>query len=104
MPRRTPIRSELLNLIDERSAFEVEKVDRYCNLLEDIKKLDEEIFENGRVITITNGNQKFKKENPAMSAKLKALAQLRPLDEWFNEKRAEKGSKRENKDWSKFTK
>lgn len=104
MPKRTPIRSELIKLINERSPFEVEKVDRYCNLLNDIENLDKEINESGRVITTINGSQEFKKENPALSAKLKALAQIRPLDDWFENKRAEKGTKKEEKDWSKFTK
>jgi len=43
------------------------------------------------MIKVVNGNQEFLKPNPAISEKVKINTALIKLDEFFEEKRAEKG-------------
>lgn len=95
---------ELLSLIDEGMASELEKVQRYCGLAATFEKLGEDIIEEGAVIYIPSGDYMVKKTNPAIAEQVRVNAALIKLDEFFEEKRASKPKNGGGKDWSKFTK
>ncbi len=88
---KSKLEIELLGLINEKSASEIEKVERYCSLVRISRNLDKSISKDGTMIKVVNGNQEFLKPNPAISEKVKINTALIKLDEFFEEKRAEKG-------------
>lgn len=73
---KAKVKRELLNRIDEENSIQVEKVERYLNLLELYYQLDEAIEEFGTMITTINGSQKFTKPNPAIAEKNKINSSL----------------------------
>lgn len=70
------IRNELLKRIDRKSKVQVEKVERYVNLVGIYYMLDNAIEEYGVMITTENGSQKFTKPNPAIAEKNKVNSSL----------------------------
>lgn len=70
------LKSELLKQIDKKSKIQLEKVERYLNLVGIYYKLDESIEEHGVTITIINGSQQFTKPNPAIAEKNKVNSSL----------------------------
>jgi len=88
---KSKLEIELLGLINEKSASEIEKVERYCSLVRISRNLDKSISKDGTMIKVVNGNQEFLKPNPAISEKVKINTALIKLDEFFEEKRSEKG-------------
>ncbi len=73
---KAKVKNELLNRINKDDSIQVEKVERYLNLLELYYKLDEAIEEFGTMITTVNGSQKFTKPNPAIAEKNKINSSL----------------------------
>lgn len=70
------IKSELLKRIDRKSKVQVEKVERYVNLVDIYYMLDKSIEEQGVMITVENGSQKYTKPNPAIAEKNKVNSSL----------------------------
>lgn len=70
------IRNELLKRIDKKSKVQIEKIDRYVNLVGIYYMLDKAIEEHGVMITTENGSQKFTKPNPAIAEKNKVNSSL----------------------------
>lgn len=73
---KSKIKNELLKKIDENDAVQIEKVERYLNLLSLYYQLDESIKTLGTMITTINGSQKFTKPNPAIAEKNKINSSL----------------------------
>lgn len=89
-------RNWLLQQIDLTNDLEIEKVNRYCNLLNIFYYLDNEIYVRGAVIEVGNGNQTFVKPNPCLAEKNKVNGSLLAIEKSFNlEKRAEEKRKNE---------
>ncbi|MDG6143668.1 helix-turn-helix domain-containing protein [Lactococcus formosensis] len=101
--RNTSLFHELITLIDETKASELEKVQRYCSLAATFEKLGADILEEGAVIYVPSGDYMVKKTNPAIVEQVRVNAALIKLDEFFEEKRATKPKNNTGKDWSKFT-
>ena len=78
------VRKELMKKIDSTNEIQVEKVNRYINLLDIFYKLDEAIEEFGTMITTENGAQRFTKPNPAIAEKNKISGSLLALEKSFN--------------------
>ncbi|MGR3774593.1 P27 family phage terminase small subunit [Bacillus paramycoides] len=76
MKNKAKVKNELLNRINKEDSIQVEKIERYLNLLELYYKLDEAIEEFGTMITTVNGSQKFTKPNPAIAEKNKINSSL----------------------------
>lgn len=70
------IKNELLKHIDRKSKVQLEKVERYVNLIEIYYSLDDAIDSFGVMITVENGSQKFTKPNPAIAEKNKVNSSL----------------------------
>ncbi|MBJ8113703.1 P27 family phage terminase small subunit [Bacillus cereus group sp. N6] len=83
MKNQAKVKRELLSRINQEDSIQVEKVERYLNLLELYYKLDEAIEEFGTMITTVNGSQKFTKPNPAIAEKNKMALPVWHLDETY---------------------
>lgn len=68
----TKLKKYLMSRIDTDNLFEVEKVERYCELIKLSRKLEKEIRQEGLLTTTVNGSQEFTKANPAI-AELKSI-------------------------------
>ncbi|MFC0232743.1 P27 family phage terminase small subunit [Vagococcus entomophilus] len=74
---------ELHERVDTTSQKELEKINRYINLLEIYYELDESIVENGSMVMTENGSQRFLKPNPAITEKTKINTQLLSIERSF---------------------
>lgn len=77
------IKKELLSKINKKDAVQVEKVERYMNLLYIYYSLDESIKEDGTMVVTENGAQRFIKPNPAIAEKNKISGSLLALEKSF---------------------
>lgn len=66
------LEKELLSNIDTTSQKELEKVNRYINLIRIYYELDKSIEMDGAVVVTENGSQKFTKTNPAIQEKIES--------------------------------
>lgn len=66
------LEKELLSNIDTTSQKELEKVNRYINLIRIYYELDKSIEVDGAVVVTENGSQKFTKTNPAIQEKIES--------------------------------
>ena len=81
--KATDIKKELLSKVNQKDAVQVEKVERYMNLLEIYYSLDESIKADGTMVVTENGAQRFIKPNPAISEKNKISGSLLALEKSF---------------------
>lgn len=77
------IRKELLSKIDQNSAVEREKVERYISLLKVFYKLDKLITTDNVMVKIENGGQVYWKSNPAIAEKNRINSALIALEKTF---------------------
>ncbi len=77
------LEKELLSKIDTGSQKELEKVNRYINLIKIFYELDKSIDEDGAMVLTENGAQKFLKPNPAIQEKNRINAQLLSIERSF---------------------
>lgn len=70
------LKDELLGRVNPKSKIQLEKVERYINLVEIYYKLDKAIKDHGIMITTINGSQEFTKPNPAIAEKNKINSSL----------------------------
>lgn len=78
------LKQQLMNRIDIDDLKEVEKVERYCDLVEIIQECRATVKKEGPSIVIENGSQRFVKSHPSMNDISKFNAQLISLEKTFN--------------------
>ncbi|AXQ79434.1 hypothetical protein DDV21_010270 [Streptococcus chenjunshii] len=78
------LKKELLSKIDQSSQVQLEKVERYLNLVELFYELDEYIQSEGPLVLTVNGSQRFLKTNPALQEKGKINTQILALERSFD--------------------
>lgn len=82
----TKLKKQLMERIDQSDLVEVEKVERYIELVKSFRRMNKIISKEGeRVITI-NGSQEFVKAHPLIAERNKINAQLINLDKSINYK------------------
>ena len=64
--------------------MQLEKVQRYLNLVEVFYQLDKYIQEQGLVVLTVNGSQEFLKTNPALQEKNKVNSQILAIEKTFD--------------------
>lgn len=80
----------LMSQIDTNNNVEVEKVERYINLLKLFYALDVYIEQSGPITIVKNASQEFVKANPAIAEKNKVSGSLLALEKSFQlDKKAE---------------
>ena len=77
------LEKELLTKIDTGSQKELEKINRYINLIKLFYELDKSIKRDGAMVLTENGSQKFLKPNPAIQEKNRINTQLLSLERSF---------------------
>lgn len=81
---RAKLKKELLSKIDKTSQVQLEKVERYLNLVDLYYRLDEYIEEQGLLVLTVNGSQEFLKTNPALQEKAKINTQILAIERTFD--------------------
>lgn len=83
----TKLKADLLERIDTDNLMEVEKVERYCELIRLYRRIEKEIKNDELKKTTINGAQEFEKTN-GLIAELKSLnAQINATGKTINYKR-----------------
>ena len=86
----------LMEQIDKENDIEVEKVERYINLLKLFYALDIYIEQSGPITVVKNASQEYVKPNPAIAEKNKVNGSLLALEKSFHlERKAEERRKQE---------
>lgn len=73
-----------MSQVDLNDQMEVEKVERYIDLIKLYKKMNQAINKYGPMIEIENGTQKYLKPNPAIAEKIKINRSLIALGKDLN--------------------
>lgn len=77
------LEKELTAKVDTASQKEIEKINRYINLLKIFYELDDSIEKDGSMVITENGSQRFLKPNPAIAEKTKINTQLLAIERSF---------------------
>ncbi|KXY35763.1 MULTISPECIES: P27 family phage terminase small subunit [Bacillus] len=70
------LKEQLMNSIDTKDLVEVEKVERYIDLVKAFRKINKTITKEGESVTIKNGTQVFVKAHPLISERNKINSSL----------------------------
>ncbi|MGK3612176.1 P27 family phage terminase small subunit [Bacillus cereus] len=73
------LKEQLMNSIDTTDLVEVEKVERYIDLVKAFRKINKTITKEGESVTIKNGTQVFVKAHPLISERNKINSSLLAL-------------------------
>ena len=76
MKNKAKIKNYLLEKIEKDNPVQVEKVERYLNLLTSFYDLDKDIKAKGLMVETVNASQTFLKPNPAIAEKNKVNTSL----------------------------
>ncbi|PTI88148.1 P27 family phage terminase small subunit [Staphylococcus simulans] len=83
MKNTTKIKKYLLEKVDSNNPVNVEKVERYINLLKIFYELDKDIKHHGTMVETINASQTFLKPNPAIAEKNKVNGSLLAIEKSF---------------------
>ncbi|WP_336831202.1 P27 family phage terminase small subunit [Staphylococcus saprophyticus] len=83
MKNKKAIEQYLLGQIEKDNPVQVEKVQRYLNLLDIFYKLDQNIKDYGTLVETKNASQTFLKTNPAVAEKSKVNSSLLSIEKSF---------------------
>lgn len=89
------IKEQLMQKIDLNNELEIEKIERYVDLVLMNKKIKKTINKDGLKIIVRNGNQVFEKSHPLISEFQKNNAALLAIEKSFNFKVEENISARD---------
>ncbi|MFF2241941.1 P27 family phage terminase small subunit [Bacillus thuringiensis] len=70
------LKEQLMNSIDITDLVEVEKVERYIDLVKAFRKINKTINKEGESVTIQNGSQVFVKAHPLIGERNKVNSSL----------------------------
>lgn len=82
------LKKQLMDRIDETDLVEVEKVERYIELVKSFRKVNKQISEEGETVKVINGSQEFTKAHPLIAERNKINAQIINLEKSINFKDA----------------
>lgn len=77
------LKKQLLERIDTNDLVQVEKVERYIELVESFYRINKIIEEEGESVTTINGSQRFTKAHPLISERNKINASLLSIEKSF---------------------
>lgn len=69
--KQSELKKQLMNQVDVNDQMELEKVERYLDLVKIYRRLNKDIRKFGVMIEVKNGSQEFIKPNPAITEKMK---------------------------------
>lgn len=77
------LKNQLMERIDTSDLVQLEKVERYINLVKSFRKMNRIINKEGESIRIENGSQTFTKAHPLISERNKVNASLLSIEKSF---------------------
>lgn len=90
----TKLKKHLLARIDVSDLNQVEKVERYIELVKSFRRMDSRINEDGEIVITENATQRFEKAHPLISERNKLNSQLlalgKEIDKYIEEERMKK--------------
>jgi phage terminase small subunit len=79
----TKLRKQLMERIDTEDLIQVEKVERYINLVESFRRINKIIEDEGESVVTENGSQRFTKAHPLIGERNKVNASLLNIEKSF---------------------
>jgi phage terminase small subunit len=70
------LKKQLMERIDTDDMVQVEKVERYIDLVKSFRKISKTISKEGESVTTVNGSQRFTKAHPLIGERNKINAQI----------------------------
>ncbi|WP_026572491.1 P27 family phage terminase small subunit [Bacillus sp. UNC438CL73TsuS30] len=86
----TELQKQLMDRIDITDLVQLEKVERYIDLVKSFRKVNKIIAKEGESITTENGFQKFTKAHPLIGERNKINASLLSIEKSFEYEGEEK--------------
>lgn len=80
----TNLKNQLLDRINQEDLVEIEKIERYIDLVKSFRKVNKTINKEGESITTKNGSQVFTKAHPLIGERNKINASLLSIEKSFN--------------------
>ncbi|KMY49563.1 P27 family phage terminase small subunit [Peribacillus loiseleuriae] len=77
------LKDQLMGKIDTTDLVQVEKVERYINLVKSFRKINTIINKEGESVTTKNGSQSFTKAHPLIGERNKINASLLSIEKTF---------------------
>src|SRR5690625_263529 len=85
----TKLKDQLMDRIDTDDFVQVEKVERYIQLVQTFRKLNTIIRKEGESVTTENGSQRFVKAHPLIAERNKINSSLLSIEKSFGFKPSE---------------
>ncbi|AUJ26557.1 P27 family phage terminase small subunit [Virgibacillus dokdonensis] len=76
----TKLKKQLMNKIDTEDLVQVEKVERYIDLVKSFRRVNSIITKEGESVVTENGSQRFTKAHPLISERNKINASLLSIE------------------------
>lgn len=93
------LKKQLMDRIDVKDLVQVEKVERYIDLVNSIRRVSKVIAEEGESVTTVNGSQRFTKAHPLIGERNKINGTLLSIEKSFGfESEPKEDSKNEASD------
>lgn len=77
------LKKQLMERIDVKDLIQVEKVERYINMVESFRRVNEIIENEGESVITENGSQRFTKAHPLIGERNKINASLLNIEKSF---------------------
>lgn len=81
--RITELKEQLMNKINLDDLIQVEKVERYIDLVKSFRRVNKIINKEGESVTTKNGSQSFTKAHPLIGERNKINASLLSIEKSF---------------------
>ena len=80
----TELKDQLMEKIDKNNLSQVEKVERYIDLVKSFRKIHSIIQKEGETVVTENGAQRFVKAHPLLGERNKINTSLVSMEKTFN--------------------
>ncbi|MFJ7932304.1 MULTISPECIES: P27 family phage terminase small subunit [Peribacillus] len=77
------LKKQLMSKIDKQDFVQVDKVERYIDLVKSFRKINKIINKEGETLTTKNGSQQFLKAHPLINERNKINATLLSIEKSF---------------------
>ena len=77
------LQKQLMEKIDTNDLMQVEKVERYINMVDSFRRMNQTIEEEGESVVTENGAQRFTKAHPLINERNKVNASLLSIEKSF---------------------
>lgn len=78
------LKDQLMERIDTTDLVEVEKVERYIDLIKEVRKITRTLNKEGSTVVTENGAQRFTKAHPLIGERNKINASLLSIEKSFS--------------------